>query len=131
MVEPVFGNPVWGQARTLAKPKQGTPVTAAAGFIKAHEAPGAALCVTLLPFEVIDVFAKIEPDHGVVRAMSLRLSFIAKWSQWQSGSIGRDTCDDQRCRKIYRAFKQRSHRYHHRCFGEISPCSRVITSPML
>ena len=80
----------------LPKSKQRAAVTAPAGLFQTHEAPGAAPRVAFLRLEVIDPFSKIEPDHGVNRAMSLRLSFIAKRAQWCSGRIGRAACDDQR-----------------------------------
>ncbi len=89
----------------LPKSKQRAAVTVAAGFVQAHEAPGAALRVAVLPFEVIDPSSKIEPDHSVNRAMSLRLSFIAKWGQWRGGRIGRPACDDQRRQQAHGVLK--------------------------
>jgi hypothetical protein len=58
-----------------------------------------------LLFEVIDPFSKIEPDHGVNRAMSPRLRFIAKWVQWRSGRMGRAGRDDQRRQQAHHGRK--------------------------
>ena len=69
----------------LPKSEQRAAVTVAAGFVQTHEAPGAVLRVAFLPFEVISL-SKIEPDHSVGRAMSLRLSFIAKRAQWRGAA---------------------------------------------
>ena len=62
----------------LPKSKQRAAVTVAAGFFAAREAPGTAPPIATLPFEIIDAFSKIEPDHRVLRAMPLRLRFIPK-----------------------------------------------------
>jgi hypothetical protein len=62
----------------LPKSKQRAAVAVTAGFVQTHEAAAAALGVAFLPFEVVSLFSKIEPDHSVSGAMSLRLSFIAK-----------------------------------------------------
>jgi hypothetical protein len=87
----------------LPKSNQRTAVAVAAGFVATHEAPRVALGVALLPFEVIDPFSKIEPDHSVSRAMSLRLSLIAKWPQWRGGRIGCAAYDQDRQQGTSRA----------------------------
>jgi hypothetical protein len=89
----------------LPKSKQRTAVAVAAGFVPTHEAPGVALGVALLPFEVIDPFSKIEPDYSVSRAMSLRLSLIAEWAQWRGGRIRPAACNNQRCQQAHRVRK--------------------------
>jgi hypothetical protein len=79
----------------LPTSEQRAAVTVAAGFVQTHEAPVAALREALLTFEVIAPFSEIEPDHSVTRAMSLRLSFIAKWAQGRGSRTGCTACDDQ------------------------------------
>ena len=55
------------------------PITAVAGFIPAHEAPGMTQCVAPLSFEIVTSLSEIEPNHGVARTMPLRLGFVAEW----------------------------------------------------
>ena len=73
----------------------GMLVAAAAGLVPTHKAAGEAARVPLLQLGVINAFSKIEPNHRAARAMSLRLSFIAKRDQWRRGRIGRAARDDQ------------------------------------
>jgi hypothetical protein len=65
--------------RQLPQSEYRTPITALAGFIPAHEAPGMAECVAPLSFEIVTSLSEIEPNHGVARTMPLRLGFVAEW----------------------------------------------------
>jgi hypothetical protein len=65
--------------RRLPQSEYRTPITALAGFIPAHEAPGVAQCVAPLCFEIVTSLSEIEPNHGVARTMPLRLGFVAEW----------------------------------------------------
>ena len=111
LLKPAIARPSKAELKSLGsliglpKSEQRTAVAAAAGFVPTHEAPGVAPRVAFLPFEVIDPFSKIEPDHDVSRAMSLRLSFIAKRAQWRGGRICPTACDDQRCQQAHRVRK--------------------------
>jgi len=105
----------------LPKSKQRTPIAAAAGLVPTHKAAGEAARVPFLQLGVINTFSKIEPDHRAARAMSLRLSFIAKRGQWRRGCIGRAARDDQSGQQIPRAKKN----LHGRCYFQFH-CEFVL-----
>ena len=85
----------------LSDPKQGAPDAAGASFFLTNEAARGALPVPLLPLEVINPLAEIEPNNGIARTVTLRLRFIPKWSEWHSS--GRRRCHDRRPKEKERA----------------------------
>jgi hypothetical protein len=82
-VPPLTGKNRWEPK--LSDPKQGAPEAAGASFFLTNEAARGALSVSLLSLEVINPFPEIEPNNGIARTVSLRLRFIPKWREWQSG----------------------------------------------
>src|ERR1700692_4949503 len=86
-IDPMCGTADWWTPATgpgSPDPKQGAPEAAGARFLPTNEAPRTALPVPLLPLEVINLLAEIEPDNVVARTVTLRLRFIPKRSERQS-----------------------------------------------
>ena len=85
----------------LSDPKQGAPEAAGTSFFLTNEAASGALPVPLLPLEVINALAEIEPNNGIARTVTLRLRFIPKRREWQSS--GRRRCHDRHPKEKGRA----------------------------
>ena len=59
-----------------------------------------------LVFEIVDLFAEIEPDHRVTGTMPLRLRFVAKGGEGYRDRIERTGCEEERRQRADRGQKR-------------------------